>query len=76
MAGGGGVFWQERTNEECPRREDGPFKAMKQGCSHTLCRWWVNSFEWRGGFVLKITVNDRKEGVGEDLKCQARELGL
>ena len=76
MAGGGGVFWQERTNEECPRREDGPFKAMKQGCSHTLCRWWVNSFEWRGGFVLKITVNDRKDGVGEDLKCQARELGL
>ena len=76
MAGGGGVFWQERTNEECPRREDGLFKAMKQGCSHTLCRWWVNSFEWRGGFVLKITVNDRKEGVGEDLKCQARELGL
>ena len=76
VAGGGGVFWQERTNEECPRREDGPFKAMKQGYSHTLCRWWVNSFEWRGGFVLKITVNDRKEGVGEDLKCQARELGL
>ena len=76
MAGGGGVFWQEWTNEECPRREDGPFKAMKQGCSHTLCRWWINSFEWRGGFVLKITVNDRKEGVGEDLKCQARELGL
>ena len=76
MAGGGGIFCQERTNKECPRREDGPIKAMKQGCSHALCRWWVDSFAWRGGFVLKITVNDRKEGVGEDLKCQARELGL
>lgn len=71
-----GVFWQERTNKEGPRREDGPVKAMKQGCSHAVCRWWVDSLAWSGGFVLKITVNNRKEGVGEDLKCQAKELGL
>lgn len=49
---------------------------MKLGCSRALCRWWVDSLAWSGGFVLKITVNDRKEGVGEDLKCQAKELGL
>ena len=60
-----GIFWQ-----------DGPIKDTKQGCSCVLCRWWVESFAWSGGFVLKITVNNRKEGVGEDLKCQAKELGL
>ena len=63
-------------DKDCPRREDGPIKDTKQGCSRALCRWWVESFAWSGGFVLQITVNNRKEGVGEDLKCQAKELGL
>ena len=26
--------------------------------------------------MLKIIMRDRKEGVGEDLKCQAKEVGL
>lgn len=55
-------------DKDCPRRgwlnqghETGMFPCALQVVGRELCV--------EGGFVLQITVNNRKEGVGEDLKC-------